>query len=208
MLCIGTGLYNNVAISTLSFNGSTTGWTLIKRQNDGTHAATTELECKASPATSTTANAVVTMSTPPAAPWGFIVFSLSGTKTASFSEGAAGATDLVSGTPNAATGNTVNVTTTVDGDWVIDATVSTSASSIAPGGSQTQIGSTLAFNGSSVNGQLMMSYQQVHPTATATQSWTWTGGAAASAIAAGAIEPASFSAGGGTNGVQVSIGLP
>lgn len=128
LLVVASSVYGSGdSISTISWNGSTTGWVKAIRENDGVHNPGSEIWYLLTP-TAATSSIVVTLASGPANVWGFAAYSLKGTSGAPYG-----------GTGKVATGATsvsdsINIVTS--GDWMIDVVV-TSGQVVTAGGSQT-----------------------------------------------------------------------
>lgn len=201
MVVVEWGYTANDAVSTVTFNTFGSGWALQKNGWDGSHNGHVEIWTKASPTTSLAANVVVTLNSS-STNWGFFAYTLSGTKTATFTDGTA----CGAATAGALNGSLAcgSITTANDGSWVIDAFVtSPNTVTVTPPGTQITTGTISTNLG-------VAGYKEIHPAGAYNPTYSWTGTTTAfSDVAAVGIQAASYTPpGNGTNGVQISVGLP
>jgi hypothetical protein len=127
-LVAGTGF----SISSVSWKGSTSGWTSLNHENDSSHAVETDIWGLASPA-SGTGTVTVTLNAAPenATYWGFAVCSIKGSATSSWNYGATGN----EGT-NVTSSPALAVTVASSGDWLFDVCAYNNGYPWTPGSSQ------------------------------------------------------------------------
>lgn len=175
-------------VSSITWQGSTAGWTKAIRESDGAHNAAAEIWYLPGPATGTGNVAVTLAGDDGSSVWGFEVYSFIGTASSNPIYGATGSVKLTGVT-------SISDSTTVanSGDWLVDVVAIGLNTSGTAGGSQSNAVSICAASGNSGSTSLA----QNPPAGPVTMSWAFGGSSGlASAHAMAAIKAATGKPGG------------
>ena len=160
-------------VSTVSWMGSTTGWTKALRSNDGSHNVSVEIWYLLTPTPGNGTVSVTINGNDGSNPWGFGVYSLIGTTGAPYP---AGGSYHTVGSGAGTISDSITVATS--GDWMIDGFAGNSPTTPSTGVSQSNVMTPWNTSGSG-NGWGMASLYQSAPAGPQAMSWTYGSGSTA-----------------------------
>lgn len=177
LVVVATYAAVSVNVSSINWNGDTSGWVNAVHENDGSHVPDCDIWYKIAP-TPGTGNFSVTLASSPAASWQARIYSLLGTKQTSPIYGATGQV-VIGGT---SVSDSVNIIT--PGDWLIDGAASNGVTPTAGGGQSSR---QLTCNGGGFGGT---STKQSSGAGSTSMSWTFSAGNMAHGVVGIAQAPA------------------